>query len=1238
MKKTTLALLLSAILSASATAEESQQQPNIVNITINNVGDDSGLEMGTGSRARGIGSIATGKNSVALGKNAVATGGNETKDSINAKLAENKQKLDDIATAEANTNRLLSELQNIRKLEADVIEAGERVKQVRLAKQSAYDVWQEKLKTYNDTVASSTQLFKDAQAKIDDLNSRLTGVSRIGNVDISSDEGLTNAATQLKSIAEEGTTLNLSVDFYKDYVSSYYRALGDLRHNQVIINNTYSPSSPSSVYSSLYNSGQSVVINPYSFYASFLNNIQVGTYRDKMGSDGGTDKVIYKNIFAVDTSITIPTDNIYFKNIETDLSTHDEFEKARSLLPKYKTAFKLYFEHTNNPFATSKLKKSIIDRINAKLDVWGKAYEVTYYQSQYEDTHQTIWLDKKQQALNEYHQLVAEFNALPNPTSINASVINEWKAENIDAIVQRNNITTATLTSELEKALGINKNAIAEKEAEIARLKTAADQAKSTYDNTNPSAADLALSQRYEEIMRQLTAKANELKSEQDRLQALRDALTLHDLTNVGENAYAIGTNALATGTNSLAIGTDTIVTGENSIAMGKGSVVTGTNSIAIGTGHNVLGNNSGAFGDPDYIYGDDSYAFGNNNTIGEATNPHNSGNNTFVLGSNVVTKANNAVIIGANSTDGGDNTVSVGSSTAQRKIVYIANGAISQTSKDAINGSQIYDILQNATDINVASWQAKLGTGTNTAGNTGLTTGDTLNAALSNVSAKLKVIAGTNTTVTTGTDGDYQTYAVNVSNDAIKAAIQTDLDSKANANASNITGDNKTAWQAALGDGQAEAGNTGLITGNTLHTALSTKADKTDITNINNTLNSKANTADVDTALAKKANTDASNLTTTNIQSWQEKLGTGTNTAGDKGLITGDTLHTALSTKADKTDITNINTALENKANSADVDTALAKKANVDASNINVAKFAEKLGTGIVEAGNTNLVTGGTVATALENKANTNLSNITNTAKTVIKNLAKDAVKVVKGTNTTVTTSTDGDTTTYAVNVSDQSIKNVMQSDMNTKANTDASNINTEKFAEKLGTGTVSENDTNLVTGKTVYTAIQRAAINGADVSNKANRSANNLTAQDVQKWQNKLGTDKVAKNSKQLVTSGAVHSYVHDMTRNTLAQANTYTDMRINGLQQHTDKQIKRLKEETRSGIASAMAMGAIPTVSNKRYSVGAGTATFSGESAVAIGLRVKSDKDNAIVSFSASASSNGDIAGAAGFAFGF
>ncbi|OBW97191.1 YadA-like family protein [Gallibacterium anatis] len=529
--------------------------------------------------------------------------------------------------------------------------------------------------------------------------------------------------------------------------------------------------------------------------------------------------------------------------------------------------------------------------------------------------------------------------------------------------------------------------------------------------------------------MRQLTAKANQLKSEQDRLQALKDALTLHDLTNVGENAYAIGTNALATGTNSLAIGTDTIVTGENSIAMGKGSVVTGTNSIAIGTGHNVLGNNSGAFGDPDYIYGDGSYAFGNNNTIGDPNKVHQIGNNTFVLGSNIVTTANNAVILGANSTDGGDNTVSVGSSTAQRKIVYIANGAINQTSKDAINGSQLYDILQNATDINVANWQAKL-------------TGDTLNSALSNVSAKLKVIAGTNTTVTTSTDGDTTTYAVNVSDQLIKNVMQSDMNIKANTDASNI---NTEKFAEKLGTGTVSENDTNLVTGKTVYLALQ---------------NAVLNGVDV----ANKANKDASNLSDEDKSKWQEALGTGTAEAGNKGLISGDTLNTALSEKANKSEVIQ----------------KLGSKADKDASNIDVAKYTEKLTTGRIELGNTGLINGGQVHNYVQN--------------------------------------------------------------------------------------------------------------------------------------------------------------YVADISGRTLAQANAYTDYRIGSLKAYTDKRLKDIRDEARAGVASAMAMGAIPMVPNKRFSIGAGTATYHGQNAVAIGLKVKTENDKAVISLSGSASSNGDFGASAGFAFGF
>ncbi|WP_039080820.1 YadA-like family protein [Gallibacterium anatis] len=1483
MKKTTLALILSSILANVAVAETA---PTYVDITINNIKEDTGIELGTNSRARGDGSIATGKNSVAIGKNAVATGGNETKDTINQKLNENKQRLQEIQTAQDNTERLLKELQNIRKVEADVIEAGERVKQVRLAKQSAYNVWQDKLKTYNDTVAGSAQFLKDAQAKIDDLNSRLTGVSRIGNVDISSDAGLTNAATQLKSIAEEGTTLNLSVDFYKDYVSSYYQALGDLRQNNIFYNTL-----SSSDFTRQTSAGVQNLVNAYQYLAS-IKSLRYSTYYNGSALSFAlnvNNPYFNKNTFTGIVGTTQPSADLFLRNFDTEIITLEEWESAKSLATVFKSNFKIFFDNTNDPYMTAEVKSAALNALNKKIDIYLKSNEVTYYQGQYESTRNTVWLDKKQQAIKEYNQLVAEFGALPDPSEVKRKVIENWKAENIDAIRQRNNITTATLTSELEKALGINKNAIAQKEAEIARLKTAADQAKNTYDNTNPSAADIALSQRYEEIMAQLTAKANELKSEQDRLQALRDALTLHDLTNVGENAYAIGTNALATGTNSLAIGTDTIVTGENSIAIGKDSAVTGTNSIAIGTGHIVIGNNAGTFGDPNTIYGDNSYAIGNNNTIGSSATPHTVGTNTFVLGNNVTTTANNAVILGNNST-GADNTVSVGRTDNLRRIINVANGQVAQNSHDAVTGDQLWAVNNQITDINNRLSNAN--------GNDLLavhydkhTPTVTLQKTAEKPYVILKVMDGApdrfitqrvyldeeghfiqdpvisqapaeyvkdtdfrttfrdldpNATYTPGQEIITKAYFVkstewlpglpgegedppeytpdtsdkitgfelyddpgktedishpvltvtdttpvtikNLADGAIKEGskeainggqLYTALAGKADKDASNITGADKTKWQEALGDGKAEAGNKGLVNGDTLNTELNKKADKTDITNINadlankankdasnitgtdktkwqealgdgkaetgnkglvngdtlNTeLNKKANTdlsnitkegqtviqnlakgsvkvvAGTNTTVTKgtdgdattysvnvsseaikgavqsdldgKANSNASNLTETDKTAWKEILGDGEAEAGNKGLINGDTFNTELNKKADKSDITNINTDL-------------AKKANIDASNINVAKFAEKLGTGIVEAGNASLVTGGTVATALENKADSNLSNITNTAKTVIKNLAKDSVKVVKGTNTTVTTSTDGETTTYAVNVSEQSIKNVMQSDMNTKANTDASNIDITKFAEKLGTGTVSKNDTNLVSGKTVYLALQNAVLNGVDVANKANKDASNLSEEDKIAWQESLGNGKAEAGNKGLVTGdtlnsvldakvtqvnktldsksntdasnidvakytiklttgrielgnkglvngGQVHNYVQsqvaEMGGRTLAEANSYTDYRIGSLKAYTDKRLKDIRDEARAGVASAMAMSAIPAVPNKRFSIGAGTATYHGQNAVAVGLKVKTENDKAIISLTGSASSNGDFGAAAGFAFGF
>lgn len=859
----------------TTTTTENGVTNNFYDITINNIKEDSGLELGTNARARGNGSIATGTGSLAVGNNAVATGGNETKDTITSKLNENKQKLHEIDVAQNNVTNLAKEIQKIRAEHAKTIEAGERVKQVRLAKEKARQSYLEKKNAYDTEVANSAEFLRNAQAKIDDFNSRLGAINNLGSVDINSEDGLTGAATKLKRLVENNTTLDLPLDsFYKEYIKSYYKASGDLRANQArqaksdpigFFNKNNEP-----IWNNAHLNDTSLnmtVINPYIFNSTDINsgllnvkgtliymshpNIQVMNQFNKDAFDsynGLTNK---------------PSKDIVFKHINTDLSTKDEWDSVIEESAKYKQSFREYFNANNNPLLTTDLKNKLFLEMDKKIDYEVKAYEITYYQKQYEDTHNTVWLDRKNIAIKEYNAIAASYDL---DTLINkelSSNYENWKKENITDILEKNKITTNKLTSDLENALQINKNAIAEKEKQIAALKSSADQAKTNWEAINPSASDLLSMAQYESLMQQLTAKSQELQQNQERLTALKNALTLHDLTNVGENAMAIGTNSLSTGSNSMAIGTGTIVTGEGSIAIGKGSAVTGTKSIAIGVGHIVIGNNSGTFGDPNTIYGDNSYAFGNNNTIGDATTTHTVGTNTFVLGSNVTTKANNSVVLGNDSTATEDNVVSIGSTTATRKLINVTDGTIAENSKEAINGNQLWKVSE-AKAINKTAWQAALGTGKNAAGNTGLVTGDTLHAALSTVQIDpstltskantsldnitddgkniirtiskeaVKLENGTNTTVESRTEGASTIYKVNVSNTSITDAIapklselsttvDTKLATKANTNASNLTDENVKEWTAKLGTGiigQGESSN-GLVTGKSVYEAI---------------------------------------------------------------------------------------------------------------------------------------------------------------------------------------------------------------------------------------------------------------------------------------------------------------------------------------------------------------------------------------------------------------------------------
>ena len=131
--------------------------------------------------------------------------------------------------------------------------------------------------------------------------------------------------------------------------------------------------------------------------------------------------------------------------------------------------------------------------------------------------------------------------------------------------------------------------------------------------------------------------------------------------------------------------------TGIGSTGLGIDNTVTGNNSTAVGYKNKVTGNKSGAFGDPNVVTGNGSYAFGNDNTI--------NGDNNFVLGNNVTIGSGiqNSVALGNNSTVSSSNEVSVGSKGKERKITNVADGDISATSTDAVNGRQLYKAMQNS-------------------------------------------------------------------------------------------------------------------------------------------------------------------------------------------------------------------------------------------------------------------------------------------------------------------------------------------------------------------------------------------------------------------------------------------------------------------------------------------------------------------------------------------------------------
>lgn len=184
-----------------------------------------------------------------------------------------------------------------------------------------------------------------------------------------------------------------------------------------------------------------------------------------------------------------------------------------------------------------------------------------------------------------------------------------------------------------------------------------------------------------------------------------------------------------ATGKYATAIGAKTKVNGDQSSGLGVGNTINANDSVAVGNSNTINKQKSGTYGSGNTINGENSYVVGNDNTVDSA--------NTVVVGNNVKSTADNSVILGNNSgyskaskrtagngaltsqtlngkerhfAGGAANevvgVVSVGNTTVDpngketvqtRRIQNVAPGLISKDSTDAINGSQLYAMMNES-------------------------------------------------------------------------------------------------------------------------------------------------------------------------------------------------------------------------------------------------------------------------------------------------------------------------------------------------------------------------------------------------------------------------------------------------------------------------------------------------------------------------------------------------------------
>ncbi|EEU9480461.1 TPA: YadA-like family protein [Escherichia coli] len=617
----------------------------------------------------------------------------------------------------------------------------------------------------------------------------------------------------------------------------------------------------------------------------------------------------------------------------------------------------------------------------------------------------------------------------------------------------------------------------------------------------------------------------------------------------VAAGAIAIGQGNKADGANAIALGNGSITGGVNAIALGQGSYAGLENGTAIGAQASAQGKNSVALGAGSVATDADTVSVGNttaqrqivnmaagdiSTTSTDAINgsqlyaisksvADNLGGGATVNAQGVVTSPNYRLKSGIFGTVG-DALTGLDNNTLQwdslkkaysaahgtdttSTITNVKDGAISDTSKDAVNGSQL-----KTTNDNVATNTANITTNTNSINTLTDSVGDLKDDALLWNGTAFSAAHGTDATskITNVKDGDLTAG----STDAVNGSQLKTTNDNVATNTTNITnltdsvGDlkddallwNGTAFSAAHGtdatskitnvkDGDLTAGSTDAVNGSQLKTtndavAANTTNIATNTTNITNLTDAVDSLGD-DSLLWNDAAKAFSAAHGTDATSKITNVKDGDLTAGSTDAVNGSQLKTTNDAVAANT--TNIATNTTNITNLTDAVDSLgddsllwndAAKAFSAAHGTDATNKITNVKAGELAAGSTDAVNGSQLKTTNDNVA-TNTANIT-TNTTNINNLS-DAVDSL-GDDSLLWNATAGAfSAKHGTNGTDSKITNLLAGTVSSDS-TDAINGSqlyglADSFTSYLGGG-ADISDAGVLTGPT-YT------IGGTDYNN---------------------------------------------------------------------------------------------------------------------------------------------------------